>query len=262
MGMAPANKARFLSCAFFVACLFTHPQINAACPPDRIDEQVTVQHIHDGDTFTLMDGRRIRLIGINTPELSHDGRPTEPGANEAKFALYQLLQTSDNKIGLRLGVEKQDRYGRTLAHAFLPDGTNLAAALLSEGSAFAITIPPNTWQASCYQQQAEQARDSKRGVWEMSAWRAKSSFNLPKATRGFQRIMGILEKVSHGRTALWLTLSGDFTVRIDKEQLSYFTGMDWNQWLNKRVEISGWVYASNGQPRMNIQHPNAIRRLN
>ena len=41
-------------------------------------QNVEVARVVDGDTVRLRDGRSVRLIGINAPELAHNGRTTEP----------------------------------------------------------------------------------------------------------------------------------------------------------------------------------------
>ena len=59
------------------------------CPADRIDEYVEVADVHDGDTVRLVDGRKLRLIGFNTPELARDESPAEPLATEARQASWR-----------------------------------------------------------------------------------------------------------------------------------------------------------------------------
>ncbi len=39
------------------------------CMPTQFDETVTLAHVNDGDTITLTDGRLVRLIGIDSPEI-------------------------------------------------------------------------------------------------------------------------------------------------------------------------------------------------
>ena len=43
-----------------------------------------VTRIFDGDTVMLEDGRKIRLLGINTPEIKHKNQNTEAGGESAK----------------------------------------------------------------------------------------------------------------------------------------------------------------------------------
>jgi micrococcal nuclease len=46
-----------------------------ACSPEGPLQRVGLRYVSDGDTLVLSDGRRLRLIGINTPERGRDGKP-------------------------------------------------------------------------------------------------------------------------------------------------------------------------------------------
>ena len=75
----------------------------------------------DGDTVRIGQDR-IRLRGIDTPEL------TEPGGQAARERLEQLLQEGPIKIV----PHGQDVYGRTIADVFV-NGKNVAEVLKNEG---------------------------------------------------------------------------------------------------------------------------------
>ena len=77
----------------------------------------------DGDTLRI-GSQRIRLAGIDTPELS------EPGGQAARQRLEQLLQEGL----IRIVPHGQDVYGRTVADVFV-DGRNVAEVLAQEGYA-------------------------------------------------------------------------------------------------------------------------------
>ncbi len=94
------------------------------CGADRIDRWARVVHVFDGDTVELRDGQRVRLVGIDTPEMGRDGAPAEAYAAQARRALEKLL-AQRRRVGLRFDRERRDRYQRVLAHLFLSDGTNL-----------------------------------------------------------------------------------------------------------------------------------------
>jgi endonuclease YncB( thermonuclease family) len=85
----------------------------------------TSQPIHtiDGDTLR-MGSERIRLRGIDTPELS------EPRGPEARQRLEQLLKEGP----VRIVPHGQDVYGRTVADVFV-NGKNVAEVLKQEGFA-------------------------------------------------------------------------------------------------------------------------------
>jgi len=61
--------------ALFVCLLLISSSVLAAveCPVDRIDLRAEVEYVHDGDTVRLADGRSVRLIGLNTPEMARAG---------------------------------------------------------------------------------------------------------------------------------------------------------------------------------------------
>src|SRR5690606_38338142 len=114
--------------------------VQAFCPaPERLP-QVAVAQVIDGDTLRLTDGRSVRLIGLNTPELGRKGRVAEPLADAARNHLQQLVKASDGRLGLRMGREARDRYGRVLAHAYDVQGNNLEAALLAQGLGFFVAV--------------------------------------------------------------------------------------------------------------------------
>lgn len=81
-----------------------------------------MQQVVDGDSLRLVDGRKVRLIGINTPELGRDGKPDEPLSVKARDALEKIIAT--HTITLKMGPDKTDHYGRTLAYVMLPDGSS------------------------------------------------------------------------------------------------------------------------------------------
>ena len=66
---------------------------DAGCGAAHIDEYAAVAYIYDGDTVRLGDGRHVRLVGINTPEIGHDGAPSQPYAVKAKQALMELISS-------------------------------------------------------------------------------------------------------------------------------------------------------------------------
>ena len=158
-----AFRGRLLT--LVLAAAVAHGTPAADCPASHIDEHVQAVHVYDGDTIKLQDGRRVRLIGINTPEIGRNGSPSGPLAEEARTTLRELLDAGHGKLLLQYGTERHDRYGRLLAHAFLQNGENIAVSLLQQGLATTLVVPPNTWARDCYQDHEDQARRADRGLW-------------------------------------------------------------------------------------------------
>lgn len=75
----------------------------------------TVARIYDGDTVTLISGERVRLLQIDSPELSS----SECYANEAKTALVKIL-SGPGSLSMRIdpALDKVDKYGRLLRYIF------------------------------------------------------------------------------------------------------------------------------------------------
>ena len=87
-----------------------------------------MSRVIDGDTLVLDTGEKIRLAGINSPELARENRPAEPLAKQAKSTLEGLLV--DGRAQVEVAQEAKDRYGRTLAYLFTLDGQSVQRRLL------------------------------------------------------------------------------------------------------------------------------------
>lgn len=230
----------------------------AQCAPDRVDERVRVSRIIDGDTVELHDGRRVRLIGIDTPEIGHDGAPSEPLALKARTRLEQLLAPRANSITLRYDQEREDRYRRVLAHAFLEDGASLTAELLDQGMGVALILPPNGWNAPCYQEAEHRARTRRLGVWSLPSYQPVRADTLRPYARGFRIVKGRVERVGGGPRSIWLNLAGPLAVRIDREDLPYFQTFRPDALRGRTVIARGWLYEEKGELRMQVRHPAAL----
>ncbi len=127
-----------------------------------------VQWVNDGDTIKLADGRRIRLIGINTPEIEHknlDGKiiKAEPFGDLAKNRTTIL--TYGKKVYLELDKEQHDRYGRVLAYVFLTDGTLINKKLIEEGLAYCLPDKTNSRYEQKLLKAQKNAMLSGIGLW-------------------------------------------------------------------------------------------------
>jgi endonuclease YncB( thermonuclease family) len=92
---------------------------------------ITITKVYDGDTITLSTGEKVRLLQIDTPELS----PTECYSNEARNALVSLLNTP-GQLSLKTDpkLDKVDQYGRLLRFVFIGK-TNINLKLVEIGAA-------------------------------------------------------------------------------------------------------------------------------
>ncbi len=221
-------------------------------------ERVEVTRVFDGDTVLLADGRKIRVIGINTPELGHHNRPIEPLAELAKEKLKRLLlevgvkrrQMLPISALLRVGGDVKDHYGRTLGHLFSAEGENVTSRLLVDGLGFHVAIPPNLWAADCYFAAQQKARDVGGGVWRLPYYGAKLA-SEDSLKGGYQRINGKIEKLFMSQESIWIDLVGNVTIKLSRRDSKYQEGRVLKRILdayeNKGVErlpaieIQGWM---------------------
>jgi len=119
-------------------------------------ETATIAAVVDGDTIELTDGRRVRYIGINTPERN------QPYYKEATDANRQLVE--GRKVQLEVDVETFDQYGRTLAYIWV-DGVMANFEIVNRGFANVFTVPPNVKYEAELRQAERDAREAGRGLW-------------------------------------------------------------------------------------------------
>ena len=230
----------------------------AGCPAGHIDERVQAVYVFDGDTLKLEDGRRVRLIGINTPELNQKGAAPSPFAIEARDTLQGLLDSGRHTLLLQYGAERRDHYGRLLAHAFLENGDNIAVHLLQQGLATTLVVPPNTWARDCYQDHEDRARSAGIGLWGLAAYRAGNARTLPPETRGFRIVRGRVSEIRESRHNIWVDIDGPLVVRVSRKDLVHFEPDYLEQLVGHEVEIRGWIKQDRDGLRLTARHPAAI----
>lgn len=228
------------------------------CERPSAAEPVQVRYVNDGDTLVLANNRKIRLIGINSPEAQQDGRPAQALAIEARDRLRRLLFEQGNKAHLVYGADDRDRHGRYLAHLWLANGRNLSAEMLREGLGWAVAIPPNTRFLECYLESEQSARAAARGVWGHPDHAVRTSTQLQLRSSGFQLVEGRVVRVNHGGGATWVNLEGRFAVRIPDEDLRWFRHPPNSSWIGKQIQVRGWLYAVRGELRVTVRHPAAL----
>lgn len=124
----------------------------------------TVAAVVDGDTIDCADGRRIRLLLIDTPEMSQ-----RPFGREAREALAAMLPIGA-PARLELDVAATDRWGRTLAYVYESGGRMMNEEMARLGYALQETYPPNVRYVERIDAAVEEARAARRGLWSGSAF--------------------------------------------------------------------------------------------
>ena len=251
------KKALILGAFLFLLLPVTVSAIEQDCKADRIDEYAVVKKIYDGDTLRLSDNRKVRFIGVNTPELAHDEKLAEPLAEAAKRKLQNLISAGSH-VGLRYDIQRKDRHRRTLAHVFRKDGLNVTAELIKRGYGFAIVVPPNNWQMDCYFQVEQEARNNKRGVWSHSYFKPRNTNELSDDMRGFMLVKGIVTRIGKGKKKIWLDMGKRFSIKLHRNNMHYFEFIPIDTIQGKQITIRGWVRYYNKKLRISLRHPRML----
>jgi len=129
---------------------------------DYPDGYYNVSKIIDGDTFVLTDGTKVRLIGVDAPEMD------EYCSDHAKQRLESLI--SGKTVKLKKDVSETDQYERLLRYVYIGE-TFVNLVLVNDGYAWAVTYPPDVTYASELAEAENSARDNNRGcLWNYLVW--------------------------------------------------------------------------------------------
>ena len=213
------------------------------------------ERVIDGDTLLLPDGEKLRLIGVNTPELGHGDTRDERGARAAARFVRDFL--GGRRIGIEIGVEARDRYGRLLVHVYREDGASLEGALLASGMALRIVIPPNLSQLECHAAAEQSARERRAGLWASEPGTALDLEHAKPTAAGFRLLEGRVVAFRRSARAWWLQLEEAVSVRIDEADWGYFSERELRALVGRRIELRGWLV----RKRFDATHDLATRWL-
>lgn len=128
----------------------------------QTEETAVVSRVIDGDTVELADGRRLRYIGMDTPELVDPRKPVECFANEAKEENKRLVD--GKKVRLEKDVSQTDKYSRLLRYVWVGD-VMVNDYLVRQGFAHASAYPPDVTHSEQLLEAEREAREHHRGLW-------------------------------------------------------------------------------------------------
>jgi len=146
-----------------------HPM--SIAPTGSASREVRVAQVLDGDTFDAVDGTskvRVRILGIDAPEISHDGSQPACGAEDATAALRRLIDGQQVRIQSDPRSAAQDQYGRRLVYVTAAD-VDVGLRLIEEG--FAEAWYPSGVKApsrdASYRAATSLARSTHTGAWRV-----------------------------------------------------------------------------------------------
>lgn len=248
-----------------LSCAGPEPAAKGLCSADRIDTHARIEHVYDGDSFRArVNGKneKLRLIGLNSPEMGRDDRPAEHLSHAARDHARTLLKQSGYRVGLRYDRERRDRYDRLLVHVFLNNNDSLTARMLEAGMGAQVVVPPNDWNADCFAEVERQARAQQRGIWRLPRYNPELGRYTPG--QGFAIVRGRVQTVRQSRRASWLELDNAVRVRIAAD-LRDELEMVSDNWQGRVIEVRGWFrqgkHAGRSYWQVSVRHGRMLRHI-
>jgi len=231
-------------------------------PPAFADERVNIREVVDGRTLTLLDGRTLRLAGIDVPEPAGERREL----SDAARAFVERL-TKNRPLTITDAAPLPDRRGRVVAHAKI-DEVWAQGALLSAGLARFHPTPLNRARAAEMAALEAAARYDNRGVWKTRLWTIRDAGDtetLKRETGTWRVVAGRVHRAEIRGGAVWIDLGEDWrtdtTIKIDKTAARLFKKEKIDPLIPAGTEIRARGVVEDGAgPVIEIDLPEQIER--
>ncbi len=137
-----------------------------------VSTNYSITKVIDGDTAEIIisgQNRRVRFIGMDTPEVVDPRKTVQCFGREASNRAHQLLDGQIVSLEYDNNVGEQDKYGRILAYVVLPDGTNYNKKMIAEGYAHEYTYSNQAYKYQAEFKAAQAGAEAAQlGLWSPS----------------------------------------------------------------------------------------------
>jgi endonuclease YncB( thermonuclease family) len=137
-------------------------QTSSVPPKIHRSDPVLVTRVIDGDTIDVSTVGRVRLLGIDAPEVGHGFDTAAPFGREARDRLISMVL--HRWVRLEREGPAVDSYNRHLAYVMREDGVFVNAALVRDGLARVTARLPLARLDELKGAEAE-AQRARRGMW-------------------------------------------------------------------------------------------------
>ncbi len=229
------------------------------------EDAILCTTIIDGDTFELETGEKVRLIGIDAPELS------QPGGEESRQYLTQLILNKG--VTLERGYEERDNYNRLLRFVYIDD-VCINEEMIRQGYAEARYLTDSIREY--YIKLEMEAEIAKAGLWSANIFQPRSNLrwgeDIPVITwrdahkhlNQYVIVEGTIVTTYNSGTVCFLNFDTDyqyFTAVIFASDFFGFSFIPEVFYLGKKVYIIGIIKEYKGSPEIIVKTPGQIRIL-
>ncbi|MGB1540969.1 MAG: thermonuclease family protein [Cycloclasticus sp.] len=209
----------------------------------------SIVKVIDGDTV------KVRLLGINAPEVGYNGSVSDEGGVKAKTFLKNLIL--NKRVQIERDVELEDRYGRRLAHLFLENGLHINLEILRQGYATVAIHPPNLKYVDNLVRAQSFAEERGLGIWSLDAYEVRNVALIKEIQLGrWGRISGKVGGLTRLQKGAKLWLDDDFYVWISRKNFPYFQSIE--NYRGRDIEVRGWPKKRGRYWSINVIHPSQI----
>ena len=235
-------------------------------PAQREERNAIVERVIDGDTFVLTAGERVRLIGVDTPELQREDMPVQYYAKEARHFLASMVE--GKQVTLKSDWQSKDQYERTLAYVYLEDTIFVNLEIVKQGYGFAYTRYPFEYMES-FRKCQRQAMAHSTGLWGRKLSQDTTKTVDPSDAHEYYGekviVEGKIVRTYNSGKACFLNFHKDWedhlTAVIFAADFENFPNYPEKLYLDKRVRIIGRIKKYKGAPEIVLNDATEIEIL-
>ena len=262
---SPGRWASFRAGAvltFLAPCLLSWLPAQTRKAPAPSDTAAIVV-VYDGDTVKVRFGdgneRRVRLIGIDTPELDDERENVRFMAYVAKR--YAFLKLYRKQVRLDYDWQSEDKYGRLLVFLTTEDGVLFNELILREGFAFKLRAFPFKPELMKRFEAAEnEARRGEKGLWRKGEPPIVAPAEAAVLLGRLASVRMACASVEERKPFIVLRPpDGEFEVLVPERRRADFPGLD--AMAGKTLLVKGLVEEFRGRVQIVADLPMQIRIL-
>jgi micrococcal nuclease len=204
LGMLPPGPFRTnryrLAAGLLLGLLFLAWALGSGPTSAGLPSSGTVSAVFDGDTVLLQSGEKVRYLGMDAPEVEHNGNAGDCFGPEAKKANQELVL--HKQVSLHYDRETMDHHGRLLAYITLSDGRCVNGELIRGGFAHVFRSAEGFSRFGEFVALQREALANRRGMWSACPFRPARNYVANRTSGVFHRAGCRFGKMTNVRNAL------------------------------------------------------------
>lgn len=219
--------------------------------------------VYDGDTvgieFPAGQRRKIRLIGIDSPETNHSDEQVRFLAQlSRRFAFYYLYK---KRVTVMYDREREDKYGRLLAYLWTEENGLFNEFILEEGFASAyLRFPFKEEYRKKFIEAEKSARFSNRGLWREEPYPIIPLDKISSYIGQTAVVQYICQDIQTKGQFLFLQSAEQrFSTLIPSNRANLFKDIELIK--GQTIQVQGFIEEYNGQPQIIVFFPRQIKTV-